>query len=271
MTPAAPPPGTSEPRATADDPAPMLSATQVAELLGGDISARTVRAYWRQWGLQAYRIGKHLRWKEHDVRAWIDHHPALTTPLPPKAPAHPHGGLSARRPSGPQSRPHRPAAALPDSLTRGPPRSYTHPGHRPPHSRAHKAAPRVRAAAQGDVRSATRRHRQLSGRLRSALTGPAPQCPRRPEPVKGTRLDRTRPAHAPPPPPATPAARKGQPPPKPGTRRRKPRPGRPHESAESGWSQEAAPSEPDISAYTGMKQTPNSSRSGFRNTPVTCL
>lgn len=57
-------------------PARMLTATQVAALLGGEISARTVRAYWRTWGLQAYRIGKHLRWKETDVQAWITSHPA---------------------------------------------------------------------------------------------------------------------------------------------------------------------------------------------------
>ena len=48
----------------------------VATLLGGDISARTVRAYWRIWGLQAYRVGKHLRWRETDVHAWIKQHPA---------------------------------------------------------------------------------------------------------------------------------------------------------------------------------------------------
>jgi excisionase family DNA binding protein len=74
MTPAQPSPAT-QPQATADS-GPMLSAAQVAALLGGDISARTVRAYWREWNLQAYRVGKHLRWKEHDVRTWIDQHPA---------------------------------------------------------------------------------------------------------------------------------------------------------------------------------------------------
>jgi excisionase family DNA binding protein len=48
----------------------LLSAREVAVLLG--IPERTVRDRWRTWDLPAYRIGKHLRWKERDVCAWID-------------------------------------------------------------------------------------------------------------------------------------------------------------------------------------------------------
>lgn len=48
----------------------LLSARDVAELLA--VPERTVRDKWRAWGLPAYRIGKHLRWKERDVLAWID-------------------------------------------------------------------------------------------------------------------------------------------------------------------------------------------------------
>jgi excisionase family DNA binding protein len=48
----------------------MLSARDVAAILA--VPERTVRDKWREWGLQAYRIGKHLRWKERDVHAWID-------------------------------------------------------------------------------------------------------------------------------------------------------------------------------------------------------
>jgi excisionase family DNA binding protein len=48
----------------------MLSARDVAAILG--IPERTVRDKWREWGLPAYRIGRHLRWKERDVCAWID-------------------------------------------------------------------------------------------------------------------------------------------------------------------------------------------------------
>jgi excisionase family DNA binding protein len=48
----------------------MLSSRDVAAILG--IPERTVRDKWREWGLPAYRIGRHLRWKERDVYAWID-------------------------------------------------------------------------------------------------------------------------------------------------------------------------------------------------------
>lgn len=45
----------------------MLPAREVAAILA--VPERTVRDKWREWGLQAYRIGKHLRWKERDVHA----------------------------------------------------------------------------------------------------------------------------------------------------------------------------------------------------------
>ena len=48
----------------------LLSAREVGALLG--VPERTVRDRWRAWELPAYKIGKHLRWKERDVRAWID-------------------------------------------------------------------------------------------------------------------------------------------------------------------------------------------------------
>jgi excisionase family DNA binding protein len=48
----------------------MLSSRDVAGLLG--VPEVTVRARWREWGLQAYRIGKHLRWREREVQAWIE-------------------------------------------------------------------------------------------------------------------------------------------------------------------------------------------------------
>ena len=48
----------------------MLPAREVAAILA--VPERTVRDKWREWGLPAYRIGKHLRWKERDVHAWID-------------------------------------------------------------------------------------------------------------------------------------------------------------------------------------------------------
>ena len=48
----------------------MLSSTEVGELLG--LPERTIRAQWKAWGLQAFRIGRALRWRERDVMAWID-------------------------------------------------------------------------------------------------------------------------------------------------------------------------------------------------------
>jgi excisionase family DNA binding protein len=52
----------------------MLSAREVAAILS--VPERTVREKWREWKLPAYRIGKHLRWKEREVHAWIDRHAA---------------------------------------------------------------------------------------------------------------------------------------------------------------------------------------------------
>jgi len=48
----------------------LLSSRDVAAILG--IPERTVRDRWKEWGLPTYKIGKHLRWKERDVFAWID-------------------------------------------------------------------------------------------------------------------------------------------------------------------------------------------------------
>lgn len=48
----------------------LLSARDVAVMLA--VPERTVRDKWREWRLPAYRIGKHLRWRERDVQAWIE-------------------------------------------------------------------------------------------------------------------------------------------------------------------------------------------------------
>jgi len=52
----------------------LLSAREVAAILG--VPERTVRERWREWELPAYRIGKHLRWREREVNAWIDRNTA---------------------------------------------------------------------------------------------------------------------------------------------------------------------------------------------------
>jgi excisionase family DNA binding protein len=48
----------------------LLSSRDFAAILA--IPERTVRDKWKEWGLPAYRIGKHLRWRERDVYAWIE-------------------------------------------------------------------------------------------------------------------------------------------------------------------------------------------------------
>jgi excisionase family DNA binding protein len=53
----------------------MLSAEQVAEILGGGISAKTVLAYRHAWGLKSVKIGKHVRFRERDLNAWMDKRP----------------------------------------------------------------------------------------------------------------------------------------------------------------------------------------------------
>jgi excisionase family DNA binding protein len=61
---------TSFPRGTLGGSNRMLSSRDVAAILA--VPERTVRDRWKEWGLPAYRIGKHLRWKERDVYAWIE-------------------------------------------------------------------------------------------------------------------------------------------------------------------------------------------------------
>jgi excisionase family DNA binding protein len=48
----------------------LLSSREVAAILG--VPESSLRAKWREWQLPAYRIGKHLRWRERDIQAWID-------------------------------------------------------------------------------------------------------------------------------------------------------------------------------------------------------
>jgi predicted DNA-binding transcriptional regulator AlpA len=60
-------------------PAPgdrLLNAAEVAEILGGNVTASTVVRRWRKWQLHGRRIGKQLRWWESDVYKWISNRPA---------------------------------------------------------------------------------------------------------------------------------------------------------------------------------------------------
>lgn len=54
-----------------DEKIPMLDAAEVAAIMGGDVTAGTVKRRYRAWELTPYRFGRRLRWRESDVRAWI--------------------------------------------------------------------------------------------------------------------------------------------------------------------------------------------------------
>jgi excisionase family DNA binding protein len=49
----------------------LLTPAEVAEILGGDITAETVVRRWRKWKLPTHKIGRELRFWESDVYAWI--------------------------------------------------------------------------------------------------------------------------------------------------------------------------------------------------------
>ena len=57
-----------------DPDEPLIDAAQVARIMGGKVTAGTVTRRYRNWGLTAYRVGRELRWKEAEVRDWIDKH-----------------------------------------------------------------------------------------------------------------------------------------------------------------------------------------------------
>jgi len=48
----------------------LISLADTAELL--DVPTSTLYKRWQEWGLQAYRVGRSLKFRERDVEAWID-------------------------------------------------------------------------------------------------------------------------------------------------------------------------------------------------------
>ncbi|MGW0946056.1 helix-turn-helix domain-containing protein [Streptomyces sp. NPDC002623] len=38
------------------------------------MSLNTLYGNWRAWGLTAYRVGKHLRFRERDLETWLTQH-----------------------------------------------------------------------------------------------------------------------------------------------------------------------------------------------------
>lgn len=47
----------------------LLTPRQTADFLAVPLS--TLYSNWRTWGLPAYRVGKHLRFRERDLERWL--------------------------------------------------------------------------------------------------------------------------------------------------------------------------------------------------------
>jgi excisionase family DNA binding protein len=59
----------NEQTSQATEPGRLLSVVDVATRLG--VPKKTVYACWRPWGLPAFRVGRHLRFREGDLEAWL--------------------------------------------------------------------------------------------------------------------------------------------------------------------------------------------------------
>ena len=47
----------------------LLSVEELAAYLG--VPKKTIYGCWRQWGLRGYRVGRHLRFRQRHVEAWL--------------------------------------------------------------------------------------------------------------------------------------------------------------------------------------------------------
>jgi excisionase family DNA binding protein len=52
----------------------LLSVEELAAYLG--VPKKTVYGRWRQWGLQGYRVGRYLRFRERHVEEWLQNQEA---------------------------------------------------------------------------------------------------------------------------------------------------------------------------------------------------
>jgi excisionase family DNA binding protein len=48
----------------------LLTAADVADYLG--VPVKTIYTRWRDWGLTACRVGRHLRFRQRHVEDWLD-------------------------------------------------------------------------------------------------------------------------------------------------------------------------------------------------------
>lgn len=47
----------------------LLTVDEVAAYLG--VPKKTIYGCWQEWGLKAYKIGRHLRFRERHVEEWL--------------------------------------------------------------------------------------------------------------------------------------------------------------------------------------------------------
>ena len=47
----------------------MLNMRQAAEYLG--VPHTSLQTYWKRWEVPAYRIGKHVQFRERDLESWL--------------------------------------------------------------------------------------------------------------------------------------------------------------------------------------------------------
>jgi excisionase family DNA binding protein len=48
----------------------LLTVAEVAEYLG--VPEKTIYQRWRPWGFTAYKVGRHLRFRERDIEFWLE-------------------------------------------------------------------------------------------------------------------------------------------------------------------------------------------------------
>jgi excisionase family DNA binding protein len=48
----------------------LVGAQELADRFG--VPVATIYHEWRAWGLNGLKIGKHLRFRERDIEAWLD-------------------------------------------------------------------------------------------------------------------------------------------------------------------------------------------------------
>jgi excisionase family DNA binding protein len=48
----------------------LVSTAELAAYL--NVPLKTIQSNWKRWGLPGFRVGKHVRFRERDVHAWLE-------------------------------------------------------------------------------------------------------------------------------------------------------------------------------------------------------